>query len=190
MHLPEIMKRSCLKNKFLYTRSDLDWKAYNKQINYVVTLLRKEKTFYSTLNTNILTENRTFWKKVKPSLTDKTNKTSRITLIEEKTRAFWKTAKPFLTNKTNKTSRITLIKEERVISQDYLIAKTFNKYIINIPIKNMPKIDKCESIDSSEGNSVTSIIKKYQNHPSINLIESKSNCKTFRFRETNTGEIK
>ena len=80
----EIMKRSRLRNKFLNTRSDLDRKAYNKQRNYVVSLLRKEKKqFYSNLNTNILTESRAFWKTVKPFLTDKTNKTSRITAIEE-----------------------------------------------------------------------------------------------------------
>ena len=39
----EIMKRSRLRNKFLNTRSDLHRKAYNKQRNYVVSLLRKEK---------------------------------------------------------------------------------------------------------------------------------------------------
>ena len=105
-------------------------------------------------------------------------------------RTFWKTVKPFLTDKTNKTSRITLIEEERVISQDHLIAKTFNEYFINIPIKNMPKNQEYESFDSSEGNPVSSIIKKYQNHPSIKLIKTKNKSKTFRFRETNTDEIK
>ena len=107
-----------------------------------------------------------------------------------KNRTFWKTAKPFLTDKTHKTSRITLIEEERVISQDHLIAKTFNEYFINIPIKNMPKNQEYESFDSSEGNPVSSIIKKYQNHPSIKLIKTKNKSKTFRFRETNTDEIK
>ena len=69
------MKRSRLRNKFLNTRSDLDRKAYNKQRNYVVSLLIKEKKqFYGNLNTNFLTENRTFWKTVKPFLTDKTKK--------------------------------------------------------------------------------------------------------------------
>ena len=127
------MKGSRLRNKFLNTRSDLDRKAYNKQRNYVVSLLRKEKEkFWSNLNTNILTENRTFRK----------------------------TVKPFLTDKTNKTSRITLIEEERVISLDHLIAKTFNEYFINIPLKNMAKNQEYERFDSSEGNPVTSIIKK------------------------------
>ena len=72
---------------------------------------RKKKQFYGNLNTNILTENRTFWK----------------------------TVKSFLTDKTNKTSRITLIEKERVISQDHLIAKMFNEYFMSIPIKNMPQ---------------------------------------------------
>ena len=71
-------------------------------------------------------------------------------------RTFWKTVKPFLTDNTNKTSRITLIEEERVNSQDHLIAKTFSKYFINIPIKNMSKNQEHESFDSSEGNSLSS----------------------------------
>ena len=37
------MKRSCLRNKFLNTRSDLDLKAYNTQRKHVVSLLRKGK---------------------------------------------------------------------------------------------------------------------------------------------------
>ena len=105
-------------------------------------------------------------------------------------RTFWKTVKPFLTDKTNKTSRITLIEEERVISQDHLIVKTFNKYFINIPIKNMPKNQEYEIFDTSEENPVSSIIKKYQNHTSIKLIKTKNKSKTFRFRKTNTNEIK
>ena len=71
----EIMKRSCLRNKFLNTKSDLDRKAYNKQRNYVVSLLRKEKKeFYGNLNTSVLTENKIFWKTVKPFLTEKSKK--------------------------------------------------------------------------------------------------------------------
>ena len=61
----EIMKRSCLRNKFLNTKSDIDRKAYNKQRNYIVSLLRNEKkNFYSNLDTTIVIDNRTFWKTV------------------------------------------------------------------------------------------------------------------------------
>ena len=46
------MKRSRLRNKFLKTRRDLNRKAYNKQRNYVVSLLRKEKNYF-TVNLNL-----------------------------------------------------------------------------------------------------------------------------------------
>ena len=105
-------------------------------------------------------------------------------------RIFWKTVKPFLKDRTDKTYRITLIGEERVIFQDRLIAKTFNEYFISIPIKNIPKNQEYESFDSSEEDPVSSIIKKYQNHPNIKLNKTKYKSKTFRFRETNIAEIK
>ena len=46
-------------------------------------LKKGKKEFYSNLNTNVMTENRTFWKTVELYLAHKTNKTSILTLIEE-----------------------------------------------------------------------------------------------------------
>ena len=62
----EIMKKYRLRNKFLNTKSDLDKKVYNKQRNYVVSLLRKKKEFYGNLKAIVLTGNRTFWKLLNP----------------------------------------------------------------------------------------------------------------------------
>ena len=92
-------------------------------------------------------------------------------------RTFWKTAKPFLTDKTNKTSRITFIEEERVISEDHLIVKTFNKYFISIPIKNMPKNQEYESFDSSEEGPVSSIIKNIETTQVLSWLKLKTNPK-------------
>ena len=90
--------------------------------NYVLSLPRKtKKEFFSNLNANVWTEKITFWK----------------------------TEKPFLADKTNKTSKTTLIEEERVISQDHRVAKLFSEYFISIPIKNMPKNMKYKSAASS-----------------------------------------
>ena len=140
----EIMKRSRLRNKFLNSKSDLDGKAYNKQRNYVASLLRKEKKeFYGNLNTSALTENKTFWK----------------------------TAKPFLTEKSKKFSKITLIEDNQIISQDKQIANIFNEYFINIPVLNMPTNQEFEYSDSPEEDPLLRIIGKYQNHPSIKLIK-------------------
>ena len=68
----EIMKRSRLRNKFLNTKSDIDRKAYNKQRNLCVSLIRSEKkNFFSNINTSDITDNKTFWKTVKQFFTDK-----------------------------------------------------------------------------------------------------------------------
>ena len=107
----EIMKRSRLRNKFLNTKSDIDRKAYNKQRNYVVSLLRNEKNnFCSSLDTKVVTDNRTFWK----------------------------TAKPLLSEQVTKHSKINLVEDDKIISRDDQIAKNFSEYFINIPILNMP----------------------------------------------------
>ena len=72
----EIMKRSRLRNKFLNTKSDIDRKTYNKQRSYVVSYLRNEKNnFYSNLDSKV------FWKTVKPLLSEKVTKHSKINLI-------------------------------------------------------------------------------------------------------------
>ena len=42
----EIIQRSCLRNRFLNTKSDFDRKAYSKQRNYVASLLRNEKNIF------------------------------------------------------------------------------------------------------------------------------------------------
>ena len=54
----EIMKRSRLRNKFLNTKKDIDRKAYNKQRNPCVSLIRSEKkNFFSNINTSDITDN-------------------------------------------------------------------------------------------------------------------------------------
>ena len=105
------MKRSSLRNKFLNTKIDIDRKVYNKQRNYVVSLLRKEKKdFYGNLDISKVTNNRVFWKIVRPKISDKVKIRSKITLVEG----------------------------DKILLQDAEIARTFNEYFINIPILNMP----------------------------------------------------
>ena len=65
----EIMKSSRLRNKFLNTKSAINRKAYNKQRNLCASLIRSEKkNFFSNINTSDITDNKTFWKTVKPFL--------------------------------------------------------------------------------------------------------------------------
>ena len=158
----EIMKRSRLRKKFLNTKSDIDRKAYNKQRNYVVSLLRNEKkNFYSSLDTKVVTDNRTFWKTVKPLLSEKVTKHSKINLVED----------------------------DKIISRDDQIAKKFSEYFINISILNMPSNGfKCP--DSSEQYPILKILYKYKNHPSIKLIKAKNNSQVFKFSQIDIEEVK
>ena len=81
----EIMKKSRLRNKFLNTKSDIDRRAYNKQRNICVTSIsQQKKNFFSKLNTRDITDNKTFWRNVKPLFTEKVQTKSKITLIEKK----------------------------------------------------------------------------------------------------------
>ena len=70
------MTRSCLRNKFLATKTDANRKAYNKQRNYCVSLFRREKkSLFNNPITKKIVDNKRFWQTVKP-----------FTLIEDKTK--------------------------------------------------------------------------------------------------------
>ena len=82
--LKEIMHRTRLRNNFLWNRSDKNKRKYSKQRNYCVSLLRKtKKTYYSNLNEKKITDNKTFWKKVKPFPSNKNPSDKKIILIEK-----------------------------------------------------------------------------------------------------------
>ena len=79
----EIMHRTRLRNNILRNRSDENKRKYSKQRNYCVSLLKKiKKKYCSNLNEKKITDNKTFWKTVKPFLSDKTPSDEKITLIE------------------------------------------------------------------------------------------------------------
>ena len=99
------MTRSRLLNKFRQERTILSHVAYKKQRNICAKLLWKtEKDFFNDLDVDRVTDNKQFWKTVKPCLTDKTLKDERITLIDN----------------------------EKVVSDEKELVKIFNEYFSNI----------------------------------------------------------
>ena len=67
------MKRTRLRNKFLKNRNDYNKREFSKQRNYYVSLFTKsEKLYYSNLDEKKVTGTKTFWKTIKPFLSDKT----------------------------------------------------------------------------------------------------------------------
>ena len=78
-----IMFRSRLRNKSLKLKTIESREAYKKQRNYCVALLRKaKKYYYEHLNVKLITDNKKFWKTVKPFFRDKNPANTKITLIE------------------------------------------------------------------------------------------------------------
>ena len=66
------MKWLRLRNKFLKANSCIDRKEHKKQCKYVVILLRKgKKNCYINFDISKVTDNRAFWKIVKPKISDK-----------------------------------------------------------------------------------------------------------------------
>ena len=79
----EIMMRSKLKNICNRKNTDASYLAYKKQRNKCTHLLRKAKrVFYSNLNPSSISDNKKFWKIVKPFFSDKKPSNDRITLVE------------------------------------------------------------------------------------------------------------
>ena len=78
----KVRRRTRFRNKFLDSKTDADRIAYNKQRHYYVSLIRKEKkAYYSNLNIRDVTDNKTFWRKVKLLFSEKVNLQTKILLV-------------------------------------------------------------------------------------------------------------
>ena len=77
----EIMTRSRLRNIYLKHKTEENHLA--SKINKCVSLLRKTKiNYYENLDEKDITDNKNFWKTVKPLLSDKSINSDKIHLIE------------------------------------------------------------------------------------------------------------
>ena len=122
-------------------------KAYNKQRNKCVSLLRKtKKAYYSNLNVKDVVDNK----------------------------KFWKTIKSFFSDKSNNFENTSLIEKGNLLTDDFEIAETFNKYLQNL-VSNLdlrvPSKLLCQTPENGE--EVLPAIYKYQNHPSIKTVLEK-----------------
>ena len=89
---------------------------------------------------------------------------------------FWKTVKPFLSDKTANSPKIALVEKNEIINNEEKIAETFNTFFTNIfPNLKIPPYqdtDFAREIDPVVGDDpITFIMEKYKNHPSIIAIK-------------------
>ena len=62
-----IMTRTRLRNRFLKEPTQMNRLAHKKQRNYCVSLMRQnKKEYYGSINCNHITDNKNFWRVIKP----------------------------------------------------------------------------------------------------------------------------
>ena len=129
------MHRTRLRNNFLRNRPDENKSKYSRQRNYCVSLLRKTRKNYSNLNEKKITDNKTFWK----------------------------TIKPFLSNKTPSDEKITLIKKDKIIKTDTKAGNILNTFFSTIISKlNISEYPVSDPISNDINDPVLKSILKYK----------------------------
>ena len=87
---------------------------------------------------------------------------------------FWKTVKPFLSDKSINSDKIHLNENGELINSKTKTAEVLNEFFSNI-VKNL-KIPECENFNRNfqkVKDPVLKAILKYKNHPSIIAIKEK-----------------
>ena len=155
-----IMNRSRLLNKFKKDNSEQNKWAYKKQRNLCVKLLKKAKrTFYNTLDVKKISDNKTFWKTIKPNFTEKTIKDQKITLVEN----------------------------DSVISEDSELVEVFSKYFESV-VKNL-NIQRpifSQEHDDPIANAITNF---EQHPSILKIKENRNVCSPFSFEPVSLDEI-
>ena len=137
-----------------------------KHKNFCSKLYKKErKKFYSQLDIKNITDNK----------------------------LFWKTMKPFLSEKCTYASKISLVHNDNVISDDQELADTFNNFfedaVENLGIQEYQS-DHNIDINSISDDPTDYAIAKYKNHPSIIMInENVALDSRFSFTAVNEDDI-
>ena len=159
----EIMTRSRLRNKYLKHKTEENRLLYTQQRNKCVSLLRKTKmNYYGNLNEKDITDNK----------------------------KFWKTVKPFLSDKSINSDKIHLNENGELINSKTKTAEVLNEFFSNI-VKNL-KIPEYENLNRNfqkVKDPVLKAILKYKNHPSIIAIKEKSKNSKFTFHEVDNERI-
>ena len=100
---------------------------------------------------------------------------------------FWKAMKPLFSDKHYVENKITLLEGDEIISEDVEVAEKFNEYFSNV-VKNL-NVEGFEILHcfNPEIDNISSIIEKFKDHPSIHKI--KENVKVeAKFHFTDVSE--
>ena len=154
-----IMKRSQLKNKANRTKKLGHITKYKKQRNLVVKLNRESKTQHFD-NIQTSKHSKPFWDKCKPYFSNKyAHGDSKIILIEKEN---------IITNKNEVVQKETLLVNNDEIAK--ILNNHFSETVEKLNTFEWPSNEKYENMHNEKR---TTVIKKFENHPSIMKIKSK-----------------
>ena len=139
------MTRSRLRNRFLKGRIEENRKLFCKQRNKRASFLRKsKKDYFANPNEKNISDNK----------------------------RFWKTVKPFLSKKFHLSGRINLTDEENKFNCEEA-AKELNNFFANaVKNLNISNFENCNSLAKTNDDPTLTAIDKWRNHPSILAIAS------------------
>ena len=159
-----IMLRSHLLNIFYKEKTNSARDAYKKQRNICTTLFRKAKSdYYSNLNPTNVTDNKKFWKSVKPLFSEKVVSSENITLVEN----------------------------NAICGNDGQVSEILNQFFSNA-VMNLSIETNSENLNENvyELDPVKRAIKKYEHHPSILKIKDKfGNQDAFAFKHATYDDV-
>ena len=140
------MLRSRLRNKYNEERTAENWNNFRKQRNSCVKLFRKEKrNYYNSLDISLVTDNK----------------------------KFWKTVKPFFSDRSQSQNKIVLTDGERIISNGVEVAESMNEFFVTVT-DSLGINENFDDENATDGitDPVQKAVKKFSNHPSILKIKS------------------
>ena len=142
------MKRPQLENIYKKTLTEKSLKAYIKQKNYGSRLFKKErKMFFNSLNPLVISDNK----------------------------KFWKTVKPFFSNKGNYGNKIKLVENEEIIDDNIKVAEELNNFF-KTAVASLDSHGNPYAVENVEnmGEPVEKAIKKFDFHRNISLIKNRT----------------
>ena len=140
-----VMHRSRLRNNYLKNPTNDNKEKYRKYRNYCVNLFKQEKKiYYQNLDPKLITDNKKFWKTVKP-------------LFSEKTRC---------------SKNIILVEKEEIISSNKSVAELMNDFFSKaVEQLEMEGYSTINNFDSTAEDPILNAITKFEDHPSIKKIK-------------------
>ena len=160
------MKRSCFENIYVKKQENHFLKAYKKQKKFCGRLYKKQrKIFFNNLNPKFVSDNK----------------------------LFWKTVKPLFSSKGSYNANVKLTDKDEIIRNDEKVAETLNSFFENA-VSRLKLNENLFVINNDNKNFQDPIEKiglKYQFHPSILIIKNKTkNINNFRFKHVMVSDIK